>query len=192
VVLTRQVEIGTLVAPGQPAITLADTRSVKAVFGAPQTLVEKLHLGSPVQVFVGAESEAKAPDKLYEARVTRIAPAADSNGRVFSIEAALPNSDGSLRPGSVVSIRVPDAALRAETPVVPLGAVVRSPRDPRGFSVFVLEGSADRARARLLDVRLGEVVGNSVTVTEGLALNQRVVTVGATLLRDGSEAVVIR
>jgi hypothetical protein len=36
------------------------------------------------------------------------------------------------------------------------------------------------------------VVGNAVTVTQGLAQNDRVVTVGATLLRDGASAVVIR
>jgi multidrug efflux system membrane fusion protein len=192
VVLSRQVEVGTLVGPGQLAITLAETRNVKAVFGAPQTLVEKLKIGSDVQVFVGAESEAKAPDKLFPAQVTRIAPAADSNGRVFSVEAVLPNADGALRPGSVVSVRVPDAALAADAPLVPLSAIVRSPRDPRGFSVFVLDGDGERGLARLRDVGLGEVAGNSVTVTSGLALGQRVVTVGATLLRDGGEAVVIR
>ena len=76
--------------------------------------------------------------------------------------------------------------------VVPLSAVIRSPHDPRAFSVFVLDGDSNRSAARLRDVRLGEVTGNSVTVTEGLAANQRVVTVGATLLRDGSDAVVIR
>jgi RND family efflux transporter MFP subunit len=192
VVLSRQIELGTLVAPGQPAITVADTRTVKAVFGAPQTLVEKLHVGSAVQVFVGAESEAKAPEKLLDAKVTRIAPAADTNGRVFSVEAALPNPSGELRPGSVVSVRVPDEALIGEALIVPLAAVVRSPRDPRGFAVFVLDGEGDRAPARLRDVRLGEVMGNSVTVTKGLSLNQRVVTAGSTLLRDGGEAVVIR
>jgi hypothetical protein len=40
-------------------------------------------------------------------------------------------------------------------------------------------------------VQLGEVLGNSVTVERGLTLGQRVVTVGATLIQDGSEAVVI-
>jgi len=192
VVLARQVEVGSLVAPGQPVITVADIRMVKAVFGAPQSLVERIRVGSSVQVFVGAETEAKAPQKLLDAHVTRIAPAADANGRVFSVEAALPNDDGSLRVGSVVSVHVPESELDGATLAVPLSAVIRSPREPRGFSVFVLDGDGDRAPARLRDVRLGQVVGNSVTVTDGLALNQRVVTLGSTLLRDGSDAVVIR
>ena len=191
VILTRQVEVGTLVSPGQPAITVADTRTVKAMFGVPQALVEKLQVGSPLQVFVGADGESKTARKPLDARVTRIAPSADSNGRVFAVEAALANEAGTLRPGSVVSIHVPDATLSGASIAVPLSAVVRSAGNPRGFSVFVLDGEGERAPARIRDVHLGEVLGNSVTVTEGLALGQRVVTVGSTLLRDGSDAVVI-
>jgi len=191
VVLSRQVEVGALVSPGQPVLTLADVRTLKAVFGAPQVMVERLHVGSPVNVFVGAESEDRAPDKLVDATVTRIAPAADTSGRVFSIEAALDNQKGELRPGSVVSVRVP-LERGPQVPSVPLGAVIRSPRDTHGYAVFVLPGGAERGRVRLSEVKLGEIVGNGVTVTSGLAPSERVVTVGATLLRDGAEAVVIR
>jgi RND family efflux transporter MFP subunit len=192
VVLERHVEIGTLAAAGQPALTLADTRSVKAVFGAPQVLVEKLAIGEAVQVFVGAESEDKAPEKLLDARVTRIAPAADANGRVFSVEALLSNPTGTLRPGAVVSVRVPTQAPSRASQVVPLSAVVRSRRDAQGFSVFVLEGDGDRGLVREADVQLGEVIGNTVSVEAGLESGQRIVTVGSTLLRDGASAVVIR
>jgi multidrug efflux system membrane fusion protein len=192
VVLARHVEVGALLSPGQPVITIADIRTVKAIFGAPQSLVERLQIGSSVQVFVGAESEARSPEKLLDARVTRIAPAADADGRVFSVEAALANEDRSLRPGSVVSVRVPEAVLPDPAVIVPLAAVIRAPRDPRGFEVFVLEGAGTTTRARLRKVQLGEVIGNAVTVTEGLALDQRVVTAGSSLLRDGSDTVVIR
>jgi RND family efflux transporter MFP subunit len=192
VVLSRAIELGALVAPGQQVLALADTREMKAVFGVPQVVVERLQVGSPLSVFVGAENEALTPEKLLAARVARIAPSADSAGRVFSIEAYLPNPDGTLRAGSVVSVRVPEAGPRAGGPVVPLRAVVRSPSDERGYAVFVLDGDHARGRARLREVRLGQVTGNGVTVTEGLRTSERVVTLGATLLRDGSEAVVIR
>jgi multidrug efflux system membrane fusion protein len=191
VILARHVEVGTLVSPGTPGFTIADTRTVKAVFGAPQTLVERLHPGSPLNVYVGADGDVKGSAKIA-AQVTRIAPSAESSGRVFSVEASLPNPDGGLRVGSIISVRVPEAALASETLVVPIAAVVRSPKTPGGFAVFVLEGDGDRAPARLHEVRLGEVVGNGVIVMEGIAAGQRVVTRGATLLHDGDEALVIR
>lgn len=183
VILARDAEVGMLVSPGQHAITIADTRTVKAVFGVPQSLVEKLQVGSPVEIEV---------DKTIEAKVTRIAPAADAKGRVFSVEASIPNENGALRPGSVVSVHIPDTTLASSSLAIPLSAVVRAPSNPRGFSVFILEGQADRAPARMRDVKLGQVLGNLVTVTAGLEASQRVVTVGSTLLRDGSDAVVIR
>jgi multidrug efflux system membrane fusion protein len=192
VVLSRGVEVGSLAAPGQPAFSIANTTSMKAVFGAPESLVERLTVGSPVRVLLGSEGAAANSETFLDASVTRIAPSADAEARVFSVEAELPNPGGALRSGAVVSVRVPGAAGARDELVVPLSAVIRSPRDPRGFSVFVLDGTADRARARLSDVELGEVVGNSVTVTRGLTFQARVVTVGATLLRDGSDAVVIR
>ena len=194
VILTRSAEIGMLVSPGQHALTIADTRTVKAVFGVPQALVEKLHVGSPLQVFVGADAEGKdrSLEKAIDGQVSRIAPAADSKGRVFTVEAAVANEAGALRPGSVVSVHVPDATLASSSLAIPLSAVVRAPSNPRGFSVFILDGQADRAPAHMRDVKLGQVLGNLVTVTDGLAAGERVVTVGSTLLRDGSEAVVIR
>jgi RND family efflux transporter MFP subunit len=191
VILNRDLEVGALVSPGRMVLTVADVGRVKARFAVPEAVVEKLSLGSPVSVHVGAERETRAQQRAFEARVTRIAPAADSRGRVFTVEAELPNPDGSLRPGSVISVRVPEATLATAPASVPLSAIVRSPTDPRGFAVYVLEGAEPRGTVRLAAVKLGDVLGNAVSVESGLSVGQRVVTIGSTLVRDGGEAVVI-
>lgn len=191
VILSRDLEVGTLIAPGRSVIAIADVKHVKASFAVPEALVEKLSVGSPLSVHVGAEREVVAPQKSLDARVTRIAPAADSKGRVFSVEAELPNPDGGLKPGSVISVRVPAATLSEPSLSVPLSAVVRAPGDPRGFALFVIDGQGERGKARLQKVQLGEVLGNAVSVTSGLKLGERVVTVGSTLIQDGSDTVVI-
>jgi len=188
VVLSRNVEIGSLMTAGQPAFSLVDTRRVKAVFGAPQALLSELRLGSALQVSV--QDDNAAPQRL-EAKVSNIAPLADALGRVFRVEAELPNPGGRLRPGAVVSIEIPDGPSAAQ-PEVPLSAIVRSARDPRGFAVFVLEGEGARAPARLRDIELGDVLGNAVQVASGVSVGERVVSVGASLLRDGADVVVIR
>jgi RND family efflux transporter MFP subunit len=191
VILARDLEVGALVSPGRVVLTVADVSRVKARFAVPEAVVEKLSVGSPVSVHVGAERETRAVQRAFDARVTRIAPAADSRGRVFSIEAELPNPEGALRPGSVISVRLPEATLAAAPASVPLSAIVRSPTDPRGFAAYVLEGNEPRGTVRLAAVKLGEVLGNAVSVQSGLSVGQRVVTIGSTLVRDGGEAVVI-
>ena len=49
-VLKRNVDVGTLVGPATNGFTLADTHSVKAVFGVPDTAIDRVKLGSPQTV----------------------------------------------------------------------------------------------------------------------------------------------
>jgi multidrug efflux system membrane fusion protein len=91
----------------------------------------------------------------------------------------------------IAKLVVPEAALSERALVLPLTAVVRSPRDPRGFSVVVVEGEAGKEVGRLRDVKLGEVVGNQVVVSEGLKVGDRIVSMGATLVIDGDPVRII-
>ncbi len=182
VVLKRPIEVGSLVAPGSVGFVIADTKTVKVVFGAPDRLVEKLKPGAELKVTFEAVPGERT------ATISRIAPSADLRSRVFEVEASMPNADGQLKVGLIGKLVVPEAALASSSLVLPLTAVLRSPRDPRGFSVFVLEGEA---KVKMTDVKLGEVVGNGVIVSEGLAVGDRVVSMGATLLHDGDAVRVI-
>lgn len=185
VVLKRPIEVGSLVAPGSLGFVIADTKTVKVVFGAPDRLIEKLKPGGMLKV-----SFDSFPGE-FAASITRIAPSADPKSRVFEVEASIPNPNDQLKVGMIAKLVVPETALETRALVLPLTAIVRSPRDPRGFSVFVVEGEAGKETARLRDVRLGDVVGNAVVVSEGLKSNEKIVSMGATLLVDGEQVRVI-
>jgi len=180
VLLKRSVEVGTLVSPGTITFVVADTSSVKVVFGAPDVLAEKLQLGGKVSVNV----QTKPGD--LQATVTRIAPSADPKARVFDIEARLPNADGTLKVGMIASLSVPESALSETSIMLPLTAVVRSPRDARGFATYVVDGPDEKATVHLRDVKLGNVFGNEVLAVHGLASGDRVVVQGATIVTDGT------
>jgi multidrug efflux system membrane fusion protein len=185
VVLKRPIEVGSLVAPGVVGFVLADTATVKVVFGAPDRLVEKLRAGGSLVVTF----EAVPGD--FSGTITRIAPSADPKSRVFEIEASIPNPKDELKVGMIAKLAVPDAALKEPSLVLPLTAVVRSPHNPRGFAVFVVENAGQKDVARQREVKLGDVVGNAVIVVDGLKANERVVSMGATLLSDGEPVRVI-
>ncbi len=191
VILSRRIEAGTLASPGGVAFVIADTRNVKVVFGAPQQLVERLAIGHDVTVILGAAGAERDRARTVTSSITRIAPAAEKTGRLFTVESTLPNADGALRPGSVVTVRVPEGASQTKSLVVPLGAILRSPTDARGFALYVVDGTGTTGAAHLREVALGPFVGNGVVVESGVSSGDRVVTTGAALLRDGAEAVVI-
>lgn len=178
-VIKRSVERGSLVAPGTPAFLIAETTRVKAVFGVPDVVVRRLRIGQPQRLtFEALEDEA------FEGRITLIAPAPDPVSRVFQIEITLANAQRKLEVGFIATL------LLAEEPgatvnTVPLEAIVKPAGGSAEYAVFVLDEQKDQHFARLRPVKLGEVVGNAIALSEGPAVGQRVVVRGATLLVDG-------
>lgn len=185
VLLKRPIEVGSLVGPGTLGFVIADTTSVKVLFGAPDRLVEKLKPRGNLSVTFDA-----VPGE-FAAIISRIAPSADPKSRVFEIEATIPNPRNQLHVGMIAKLTVPPEAVASHSLVLPLTSVVRSPHDPRGFSVFVVEGVKGKDVARMRDVKLGDVVGNVVVVADGLKSKERVVSMGASLLAEGEPVRVI-
>ena len=90
-----------------------------------------------------------------------------------------------------VSLGAPASTSPAARVLLPLTSVVRSPHDPRGFAVFVTQGTEESTTVQIHDVQVGDVVGNSLLVENDLKVGDRVVTTGATLIKDGSHVRVI-
>jgi multidrug efflux system membrane fusion protein len=186
VILRRAVEVGSLAGPSVPAFTIADTRVVKVVFGVPDVLVAKLRLGGRLAI----QAEAM-PGAALAGRITRIAPAADPNSRVFEVEAALPNPDAALKVGMLATLRLAEDTPAASL-FVPLAAVIRPVRDTTGYAVYVVRDSAGSApTAALRRIQLGEVSGNQIAVRDGLARGEQVIVRGATIVADGSPVRII-
>jgi multidrug efflux system membrane fusion protein len=160
--------------------------SVKAVFGAPDMVVNKLKLGS--ELTVTAES---LPGAKFRGQITRVAPAADPKSRVFEIEVTIPNPRQLLKSGFIASLELAESAPPKQVTVVPLAAIVRAKDKPDGYAVFVVEEKSGKPIARLRRVKLGEAFGNTIAVIEGVNTGERVITMGATLALDGQAVQVI-
>jgi multidrug efflux pump subunit AcrA (membrane-fusion protein) len=185
VVLKRSVEVGSLVGLGTVGFALADTSSVKAVFGVPDTMMELVTLGAWQEI-----TSETLPG--LKGRITAISPSADPKSRTFSVEVTIPNPRGLLKPGMIASLNLVGAKRVESVPVIPLSAVVRPPQNPAGYAVFVVEDQGGKSLARMRNVELGEAYGNQIGVKSGLNLTERVITTGATLVKDGWEVKVIR
>lgn len=187
-VLKRSVDVGSLVGPATNGFSLADTRSVKAVFGVPDTMIGRIKLGDRQTVTTDA-----VPGR-FAGRVTAISPAADPKSRVYAVEVTLPNANNRLKSGMIASIVIGGAASQKRLPAVPVSAVVRSPLDPKGFAVFVVEqpeNPGDVVKVRSQEVSLGDAYGNLIAVLNGVGPGERIVTSGATLIRNGDQVRVI-
>jgi multidrug efflux system membrane fusion protein len=185
-IVRRNVDEGQLVGPATNGFTISDVRSVKAVFGVPDTAMEHIRLGSPEIVTTDA-----VPGN-FNGHVTSVSPSADPKSRVYSVEVTIPNGDNRLKAGMIASITVRSGPEGKMVDVVPLTAVVRSLTRTNGFSVFIPEGNTDAVKVRAQEVELGATYGNRIAVEQGLKAGDRVVTYGATMIKDGETVRVIQ
>jgi RND family efflux transporter MFP subunit len=180
VLLERHVDVGTLVSPGAPAFTVADLQLVKARFNVPDTALHLFHAGQPLPVAVDAFANER-----FQGRVLSVAAAADPKARSFEVTVAVDNPTLKLRSGMIASIQVDDEAEGRRQVRIPIDALVHDPvRDQ--YLVYTLEqkdGAATTVKA--VSVRPGPLVGNQVSILDGLAAGQRIVASGANLLRPG-------
>ncbi len=184
-VVKRSIDLGSLVGPATNGFTLADTESVKAVFGVPDTSISRVQLGQHLAI------STDALPQQFAGRVSAISPAADPKSRVFSVEVTIPNPKNQLKSGMIASLALNGAQLPQSVLAVPLSAVIRDPGRADNFAVMVTEGSGDFETARLRPVELGDTYGNMITTKGGLTFGERVITTGVSLIKSGDKVRVI-
>jgi RND family efflux transporter MFP subunit len=178
-IIKRTVDTGSLVGPATNGFTIADTSSVKVVFGVPDLAIGGIKLGQRLVILTDALPEQ------FSGRVTTISPAADPKSRVYSVEVAIQNPRNELKSGMIARLALAGEDLQHAVTVVPLEAVVRDARQPDGFAVMIAAGARDSATVHLRPVELGDAYGNRIAITKGVDPGERVVTTGVSLLKDG-------
>src|SRR5215469_17748634 len=189
-ITARNVDRGSIAGGAVIGFSMIDTHAVKAVFAVPDTSLSKIRTGQRQTVMLDALG--------YEAPgiVTAISPQADPKSRVFSVEVTLNNPRQEIRPGMIGSVTLGTAtpgATHDATPrlVVPLSAVIRSPGDPRGFAVMLLNEREGKQYAASQVIEIGQTFGNQIEVTRGLRAGQKLIAIGGSLVHDGQEVHVL-
>jgi RND family efflux transporter MFP subunit len=175
-ILSRNIDLGSLVSPATSAFTIADIGRVKVAFGAPDYVLNRVRLGQ--ELTIQTENDV-APVK---GRVTSISPSADPRNRIFAVEVTVNNRDRHLQPGMIASVSLGEVPRSSIS--IPLSAIVPFPSEPEHFAVMVAQDRAGTLVANLRKVQLGTTHDNSVAV-EGVRPGERIVSVGAQLLKDG-------
>ena len=178
-IVKRTVDVGSLVGPATNGFTISDTRTVKVVFGVPDLVIGQVKLGQSLAI------TTDALPGTFRGRVSTISPAADPKSRVYSVEVAIQNPRNQLKSGMIATLSLGGESLPRSVTVVPLEAVVRDPQQANAFAVMVAEGAGDTVTAHLHSVELGDAYGNRIAIVRGVDVNQRVITTGVNLIKDG-------
>jgi multidrug efflux system membrane fusion protein len=183
VISQRLVDVGEVVAPGQPVFVLAAEGGLEVAIAIPEQRVSEFRPGLPLAVELWAMPGKRLPGKLRE-----IAPAADPQTRTY---AARVTFDGAALKAEVgQSARVYAQAATGATLSVPLSAIVEH---ENGHAVWVVhekatgEGAARQVVATVtrVPVKIGAYGEESVPVLSGLQASDWIVAAGAHLLQEG-------
>jgi len=168
----RRVSVGSLVNPGTVITTLDDSSVIKLDFDVPEAFVAVLEPGLPV-----AATSVAYPGKVFAGRVDSVDSRVDPVSRSVTVRALVPNSDGLLKPGMFMSVRMSREPTQAL--VVPESAIV--PERGSVYVFVVVDGIANRRQ-----VALGRREPGRVELLAGIEAGERVVVEGTQKVRDGS------
>jgi multidrug efflux pump subunit AcrA (membrane-fusion protein) len=99
VITQRSLSPGTLVAPGQAILTVAQIQPVRVQANVPEADLARVRKGNRVVVSGSGFSPMTAA-------VTAVFPAVDPTARTGLVEALIPNRDGRLHPGQYITLTV--------------------------------------------------------------------------------------
>jgi membrane fusion protein, multidrug efflux system len=197
----RAVELGQVVSPGTPIVSLQTVSPIYAEFQLPQQALADVKLGQKATLKVDV-----FPGKSWEGTVTTINPEVDPATRNVRMRATVENPEGILNPGMFASVEV-EAGNTHQALIVPATSVIYA---PYGDSVYLVEEQKEDPNAnadpnakaakpapppkgadgkppliaRQQFVRLGERRGDFVAVLNGLKGDETVVSNGAFKLRN--------
>lgn len=174
-IAVRSVSLGEYVTPQTALVTLVRTDPLRIELSVPQQHLAAVQPGQTVTLTVDA-----LPDREFTATVRYVSAAVQRDTRSLTVEAVVPNPDGSLRPGLYANARLQTGGTQTVT-VVPAAAV----RTSAGVSrVFVVAGDRNhRIEERVVSVL--ERTSTKVTIADGLEAGERLAVDELDRLADG-------
>lgn len=176
----RNASVGSLMTPGRILTTIVDDSAMQVDFGVPELLMAAIQPGLELE----ARSRAW-PEEIFRGAVISLSNSVDPVTRAFQVRAELPNPDGMLKPGMLMTVTV-SGRLR-EAVVIPEEAILSR---GRSHHVFVVDTSVEQPRAQRRTVELGRRLPGQVEITSGLDPHERVVIHGGFRLADGQAVTV--
>lgn len=175
VVGLRTASPGQYVRPGDQIGTLDDVSEIKLDFTVTETQIARVTPGVEL-----VARTAAYPDRAFTGTIANVDSRVDANTRTVRVRAILPNSDGTLRPGMLLTVDVRSNPRQALA--IPEIAILDRADGSYVYRITAAEGGQ---QAELIRIQTGARSGGMAEVLEGLNLSDQIVTEGVQTVRPG-------
>jgi membrane fusion protein (multidrug efflux system) len=171
----RTASPGQYVRPGDQIGTLDDVSEIKLDFTVTETQIARVTAG----VELVARTSAY-PDRAFTGVIANVDSRVDPNTRTVRVRAILPNEDGVLRPGMLMTVDV--RSNPREALAIPEIAILDQ---ADGAYVYRVANGDRGQRTELIRIQTGQRAGGMAEVLTGLEAGDQVVTEGVQSVRPG-------
>ncbi len=179
---SKVLEQGERAGAGDPVLRIVSTDPLKITGGIPERFAPSIHAGDSARITFDV-----LPDWAVWGLIRFVGSTVNAESRTFAIEIQIRNPNGTIKPQMIANVQVVHEQL-TDVVVVAQDVIIR---DADGHHVFVVTEDAGRTVAERRPVTLGAAYGNHVVVEEGLAVGERLVTVGQQMVDDGGEVRIV-
>lgn len=176
IISKRFVDVGAMVGPAQPLVSIVDIDTVKLLTHVSDEDLDKVKAAQKVEVKVGTYL-----NRSYEVKEINISPVMDPLSRKIEVKINISNPDYLLKPGMFPRIKL--WGEKKNVLLVPKAAVVKKEEKEQ---VFVVRDN----RAYLQKVIVGLEKDGLVQIMKGLKEGDQVVISGQTDLNSGDPVVI--
>ncbi len=169
----RLVNLGELVKAQMPVMAIVRIDPLKVTAEMPEKMAPWITDGRPVELHVDAY-----PGRTFNGKVSRISPAVNTSTRAFPFEAAVPNNDAALKPGTFARVHVESGKVD-DVLTLPYAALQYRYGVNR---VFVINGD----RLAMRELQVGERLGDRIEIASGVKEGDRVAITDVETLADGA------
>ena len=172
----RNVEPGQSSLSSLTPIELVKIETISVKISVPENEIGKIKKGMPATFSISA-----LDNKSCEGTITNVGVVADLFSRTYEVKISAKNPNLEIKPGMVCDVII-NTSTEKEIVVVPYTSVTK---DTDG-NPFVYVVSPDQKSVKKQTVKIGNYLSNGIEVTEGLSVNQSIVTEGKEKLSDNS------
>jgi RND family efflux transporter MFP subunit len=187
----RYLDPGAFASTNAPVASVVDIRTVRMVANLVERDMRRVPVGTAANVEVDAY-----PGETFKGRVSRVAPVFDPATRTAEIEIEVPNGGYRLKPGMYSRVQL-TISTRGDAITVPRNALVDLSGRTGVFVAAAAEktegtrggGGPDALTAKFIPVEIGIRDGEAIEITKGLDDGARIITTGASALKDGDRII---
>ncbi|WP_299528673.1 efflux RND transporter periplasmic adaptor subunit [uncultured Lutibacter sp.] len=172
IVTKKMIEEGNYVKEGQSLLMISNLNTVWADFDAYEKQLSSIKIGDEISIRTNAE-----PNKEIKAKISFIDPVLNTSTRTVIVRTELRNNEGALKPGMFIQgLLTPKNVTKKHEALltVPKTAVLWTGKR----SVVYVKIPGTEPVFELRDVTLGNEIGSSYEILEGLNSNEEIVTNG--------------